>query len=208
MLGVLRSRGRRRVEQRARRTLAAHDDLPAACPRPAHRHDAETAPRQVRLSYIKVAEYQRRGLVHLHAVVRLDQALPAYRAAEVKPPPARFTVELLEDAIRATAADVRAPLPGELGGGAVSWGGELDIRRLDMAERSRVAGYLAKYATKSTELAGSVVHRVTEAAVDALPVREHVRAFCAPPSRSRPTPSWATGAWRRVRTRSATAATA
>ena len=48
---------------------------------------------------------------------------------------------------------------------------------LDAHERRAVAGYLAKYATKSTEQAGSVCHRVTEAAVDHLPVREHVRAF-------------------------------
>jgi hypothetical protein len=30
----------------------------------------------VRVAYAKVAEYQRRGLVHLHAVIRLDRAMP------------------------------------------------------------------------------------------------------------------------------------
>jgi hypothetical protein len=59
----------------------------------------------------------------------------------------------------------------------VSWGNELDVRRLDQNARREIAGYLAKYATKSTEQAGSVLHPVTEAAVDALPVREHVRAY-------------------------------
>src|SRR5437764_775588 len=34
----------------------------------------------VRPSYMKVAEYQRRGLVHLHVLVRLDRAMPKYRA--------------------------------------------------------------------------------------------------------------------------------
>jgi hypothetical protein len=131
----------------------------------------------VRVSYVKVAEYQRRGLVHLHVVIRLDRAMPAYRADEVKPPPARFGVELLEDALRAVVDEVRAPLPDELGGGAVCWGGELDVRRLDAHERRRVAGYLAKYATKSTELAGGVVHRVAEHQLDDLPVREHVRVY-------------------------------
>jgi hypothetical protein len=131
----------------------------------------------VRVSYVKVAEYQRRGLVHIHAVIRLDRALPAYRATEVKPPPRRFGVELLEHAIRATAGEVQAPLPHELGGGCVRWGDELDVRRLDPDERREVAGYLAKYATKSTEQAGGVLHRVTEHALDALPVREHVRAY-------------------------------
>jgi hypothetical protein len=132
----------------------------------------------VRVSYVKVAEYQRRGLVHLHAVIRLDRAMPAYRAHEVHPPPARFGVELLENALRTTVAEVDAPLPDELGGGRVGWGDELDIRPLgDGAIRGEVAGYLAKYATKSTEQAGGVLHPVIEHHVDALPVRDHVRTY-------------------------------
>jgi hypothetical protein len=131
----------------------------------------------VRVSYVKVAEYQRRGLVHLHVVIRLDRAMPAYRAEEIKAPPGRFGVELLEDALRCVLDEVQAPLPDELGGGTVGWGGELDVRRLGVDERREVAGYLAKYATKSTELAGGVLHRVTEHQLDELPVREHVRAY-------------------------------
>src|SRR5205085_559232 len=87
--------------------------------------------RLVRVSYIKVAEYQRRGLVHLHVVMRLDRAMPTYRAHEVKPPPAGFDVELLEHAVRAAVDAVRAPLPEALGLGFVRWGDELDIRPLD-----------------------------------------------------------------------------
>jgi hypothetical protein len=68
-------------------------------------------------------------------------------------------------------------LPDELGGGAVRWGNELDVRQLDVHERRQVAGYLAKYATKSTELAGGVLHRVAEHQLDELPVRAHVRAY-------------------------------
>jgi len=132
---------------------------------------------QVRVSYVKVAEYQRRGLVHLHAVIRLDRAMPVYRASELRPPAARFGVELLEEAIRVTAGEVRAPLPHELGVGAVSWGGELDVRRLEEFERGEVAGYLAKYATKSTEQTGGVLHPVTKHQLHGLPVREHVRRY-------------------------------
>jgi hypothetical protein len=131
----------------------------------------------VRVAYIKVAEYQKRGLVHLHAVIRLDRAMPAYRAGELRPPDERFSVELLELAIRQTVDVVSAPLPDELGGGRVQWGQELDIRPLDQEQRREVAGYLAKYATKSTEQAGGVLHPVTEHQVDQLPVREHVRAY-------------------------------
>jgi hypothetical protein len=132
----------------------------------------------VRVSYAKVAEYQRRGLVHLHAVIRLDRAMPAYRADEVRPPDRRFTAELLENAIRETVDVVSARLPDELGGGRVRWGDELDVRPIDDGQvRGEVAGYLAKYATKSTEQAGSVLHRVTEHEVDTLPVREHIRLY-------------------------------
>jgi hypothetical protein len=100
----------------------------------------------VRVAYVKVAEYQQRGLVHVHAVVRLDRAMPNYRAHEVKPPPARFDVELLEDAIRATAADVTVPAPEAVGGGYLRWGPQLDMQPIAPGralEPGRCAGYLA-----------------------------------------------------------------
>ena len=40
----------------------------------------------VRVAYVKVAEYQRRGLVHLHVVARLDRAMPDYRADQLRSP--------------------------------------------------------------------------------------------------------------------------
>ena len=131
----------------------------------------------VRVAYVKVAEYQRRGLIHLHVVIRLDRAMPQYRAHEVHPPGARFDANLLEEAIRTTAGDVRAPLPEELDDREVRWGHELDVRHLDTHARRDVAGYLAKYATKSTEQAGGVLHRVSPEQLDDLPVREHVRFY-------------------------------
>jgi hypothetical protein len=74
-------------------------------------------------------------------------------------------------------SEVAAPLPDELHRRQVRWGQELAIRRLDDAARRQVAGYLAKYATKSTEQAGGLLHRVSAHQVDALPVREHVRRY-------------------------------
>jgi hypothetical protein len=133
---------------------------------------------EVRSAYVKVAEYQRRGLVHVHVVARLDRAMPEYRAEEIRPPAARFGAELLERAVREAVADVSAPIPEELGGGRVRWGQEVDVRQLDSGEkRGEVAGYLAKYATKSTELAGGLLHRVDAEQVDQARVREHVRGF-------------------------------
>jgi hypothetical protein len=55
----------------------------------------------VRVSYVKVSEYQRRGLVHLHPVIRLDRRMPDYRKGEIQPPDKRSTSELLEQALRA-----------------------------------------------------------------------------------------------------------
>jgi hypothetical protein len=131
----------------------------------------------VRVAYVRVAEYQRRGLVHLHAVIRLDRAMPDYRADQLRPPDARFTSELLEDAVRATVAEVSAPVPNELGGGRVRWGDQLDIRHLNHDQRREVAGYLAKYATKSTEQAGGLLHPIDRDHIDSAPVREHVRQY-------------------------------
>jgi hypothetical protein len=64
-----------------------------------------------------------------------------------------------------------------LGYGLVCWGGELDIRPLDSHAHPEVAGYLAKYATKSSEQAGGVTYHVAEHQIDTLPVREHMRAY-------------------------------
>src|SRR4051794_5899315 len=134
--------------------------------------------RQARPAYVKVAEYQRRGLVHLHVLARLDRAMCRYRRHEIHPPPARFDSELLEQAIRAAIEDVSAPVPYELGGGRVCWGGQLDVHQLTTGEqRGEIAGYLAKYATKSTEQAGGLLHRIAREEIERAPVREHVKRY-------------------------------
>ena len=147
--------------------------------------------REVRPAYVKVAEYQRRGLVHLHVLVRLDRAMPDYRADELHPPAPRFGVELLEDALRKTIAEVSAPVAAELGGGRVRWGGQLDVRRLDEGDaRGEVAGYLAKYATKSTEQAGGLLHRDRRRPGRRRQrPRARPRTTCAPRSTWTPSPS-------------------
>jgi hypothetical protein len=159
--------------------VAAHDDLPAP---PARKLLGVTQKRLhelVRVSYVKVAEYQHRGLVHLHAVIRLDRRMPKYRADEVRAPDRRFTAQLLEDAIRATAAAVGVHVPDELGAGTIGWGKQLDAQQLtnDAEERRRHAGYLAKYSTKSTEQAGGLLHPISRSEVEHVHVREHVRRY-------------------------------
>ncbi|MET9085646.1 replication initiator [Streptomyces sp. NPDC004237] len=134
-----------------------------------------------RLSYAKVAEYQRRGLVHFHGVIRLDGPDGPDSA-----PPGWATVPLLTDAVRTVAGRVRLSAPGAsvIGQRELRFGKQIDVRpvaayRPDAAERSpsaaAVAGYIAKYATKGAESAGAVDGRIHHARdMVMLPVRAHV----------------------------------
>ena len=58
----------------------------------------------VRIRYVKVAEYQARGVVHFHAVIRLDAPGEDYQ-----PPPPGIDAAMLGDAIGQAAAAVRLP---------------------------------------------------------------------------------------------------
>jgi replication initiator protein RepSA len=131
------------------------------------------------VSYVKVSEYQRRGLVHLHPVIRLDRRMPDYRGDELRAPDKRFTSELLEHALRETVKDVSVKIPAELGTGQVRWGEQLDVEQLPAEEKPRRqrAGYLAKYTTKSTEQAGGLLHRVDRHEIDHVHVSEHNRRY-------------------------------
>jgi len=133
---------------------------------------------QVRVSYVKVSEYQNRGLVHLHTVIRLDKRMPDYRNGEIRRPDRRFTSELLEQALRAMVKDVKVEIPGELGAGTIRWGKQLDVQQLPTdEERRQPASYLAKYTTKSTEQAGGLLHRVDRSEVEHVHVSDHNRRY-------------------------------
>jgi hypothetical protein len=126
----------------------------------------------VRLSYAKVAEFQRRGVVHLHALLRLDGVDPADRDAIV-PPAGVVLVDLVHAVERAAAgtAFVTELHPRRATSWRIGWGEQLDVRPLrlhgdgDITDRAVVA-YLAKYATKSTESTGHVSKRLTASTVD------------------------------------------
>jgi hypothetical protein len=114
----------------------------------------------VRVEYAKVAEYQHRGVIHYHAVLRLDAQAPA---GIIQPPPAPFTVELLEQAVRHAAHTAAAPIPGTRRLVA-RWGDQLDLRPITAGATGAlsaelVAGYIAKYATKATETFGTGLQR-------------------------------------------------
>ena len=115
----------------------------------------KTCDAQVRLSYVKVAEFQHRGLVHVHAVVRLD-------GHDGGAPPATFTAELLALAVRIAAAQVRAPYPE--GRGEARWGEQVECTPVDTSSPSqmrKVANYLAKYSTKGSDEAGALDRRIS-----------------------------------------------
>lgn len=149
---------------------------------------SEEFARWVRVAYVKVAEYQARGAVHFHAMFRLDGRDPDDPGA-VLPPPDGASVELLEQAISEAADHARVPVPafGEVPARAARWGQQLDLRVIrptgqagEEAEElsaERVAGYIAKYATKGTYGLGAALDRRIRhrAEVDALAVPAHVR---------------------------------
>jgi hypothetical protein len=123
----------------------------------------------VRISYAKVAEFQRRGAIHFHAVIRLDAATECPCPACLAPPAEGVTAELLERAVRQAAAAVIVPCPPLEDGGPdryARWGEQLDVHNItrdsDQAgelSAEQVAGYIAKYATKATESFGSGLDR-------------------------------------------------
>jgi hypothetical protein len=111
----------------------------------------------VRVSYAKVAEFQRRGAIHFHAVLRLDAATDCRCPGCLAPPPEGFTADLLEEAVRHAAPAVTVPCPALDGGGPerfARWGEQLDVRNITTGDdqagelsAEQVAGYIAKYAT-------------------------------------------------------------
>jgi hypothetical protein len=141
--------------------------------------------RVVRVSFCKVAEYQARGAVHFHAVIRLDATPLEDDASAPAPPPPCFTGELLARAVELAAQRVAVPVPELDEDQAVTlvvrWGAQLDVRPIATTEPGElsaeaVAAYVAKYATKSTESLGAALNRRINDPVelDALPVRPHV----------------------------------
>jgi hypothetical protein len=140
----------KRTVQAIRRELARTLDLPR-----------QRLSSVVRVRFVKASEFQRRGVVHYHAVVRLDGPDEACSA-----PPGTCTTDVLErvvrDAVRGVSATVPPSdaLPTRLR--QVSWGRQAEIVPLDPAEAGRAAGYIAKYATKTTEVVvnGVLLRRV------------------------------------------------
>ncbi|MGO4599182.1 replication initiator [Terrabacter sp. 2RAF25] len=131
-----------------RRTLAKHLGVPES-------RLAEL----VTVQYAKVAEYQQRGIVHFHTLIRLDGPKSADGFASA---PTGLTAALLARLVEQAAAGVVFDAPPLHEADVVRrlrFGAQLDSRPIATARRTddpdraltpeQVAGYLAKYATKS-----------------------------------------------------------
>jgi len=143
---------------------------------------------QARISYAKVGEYQRRGLVHFHAVIRIDGPGGAH-----DPPPPWAHPDVIANVVRAAAAStvVHRTLP--TGNGIVQahrfdWGEQIDIRTIAPADATALesgdgtitdaalAGYIAKYATKGTTASETADRPFrSEADIDAISTTAHHR---------------------------------
>ncbi|GAB3655654.1 replication initiator [Glycomyces tarimensis] len=129
-------------------------------------------PARVRLRYVKVAEFQRRGAIHFHALIRLDGRIPGDDA--IIPPPAEIGADdiaaVITEAAASTVFDTE-PHPDRPQGWAIRWGSQIDVRTIELGSgeltEGHAAGYLAKYATKATEDTGHLSGRLTETTVAA-----------------------------------------
>ena len=129
-------------------------------------------PSGVRVSHGKAAEYQARGAVHFHVLLRLD-GHDEHDPGRLLPPPPGITVADLEDATRhaaATIAYLTGPHPAKPTGWYIAWGSELDVRVITVRGTGTVtdlmaAAYLAKYSTKGTEVTGHASKRLTPATI-------------------------------------------
>jgi hypothetical protein len=118
----------------------------------------------VRLRFVKVAEYQARGVVHFHAIIRIDANTDDDTYA---PPPDRWTADVLADAIQAAASAASVPAcVGNTGNTLlVRFGAQTDTRIIRSGTsgaltRTAVANYIAKYATKTADAPGLPSYRI------------------------------------------------
>ncbi|GAA2538870.1 replication initiator [Pseudonocardia hydrocarbonoxydans] len=142
-----------------------------------------------RLSYAKVAEYQRRGLVHFHAVIRIDGPEGA-----ADPCPPGLDDHALRDAVLHAAASASVTTTRPDGTTlTLHWGGQVDVRPVTPSAAREIedpdtgaitdaalAGYIAKYATKGTGATDGADRPIRdELHIPLLDVSTHHRAMIA-----------------------------
>lgn len=123
------------------------------------------------LQYAKVAEYQARGLVHFHALVRLDGPKADGIGAPASPLVDGGDLAGLLAAAVAKVSYTPPPVDGLDTPRVLRFGAQVDARAVRFGARTddpagpvtpgQVAGYLAKYATKDATAAAGVDGRST-----------------------------------------------
>ncbi len=125
------------------------------------------------LSYAKVAEYQKRGQIHFHTVIRIDGP-----TGPTSTPPTWATTQLLDHAVRAAAKRTRVQHQRPSGAGEADgvrspestvfrFGRQIDVRAIRSTDFTgdapvtdrHVAAYIAKYATKGAETTTGTLDR-------------------------------------------------
>jgi hypothetical protein len=120
--------------------------------------------------YLKVAELQRRGLVHFHIVLRVDGPSDIG-----EPAPGWLSIELLRRVVRQS---IRKSLVVAPNGPDFRWGQVLDVQDLgaESHDSVAVASYLAKYVTKTTDGSAELAHRFSSRRqIESLVDDPHVR---------------------------------
>ena len=168
--GELWRRTKQAIERRLGQ-LARHHGIPPIRIPSGDGRDRLVSP--IRVAHGKAAEYQARGAVHFHALLRLDGYDPRDPGTPL-PPPLAITVTDLQDAATWAAQAISyrtAPHPAAPGGWLITWGTQTDVRVITMTGTGTVtdlavASYLAKYSTKGTEPAGHASARITADTID------------------------------------------
>jgi hypothetical protein len=129
------------------------------------------------IMFAKVAEFQRRGVVHYHAIVRVDGP-----GGPGTSPPTECSTNMLGHVIKAATDAVTVAPAKELRrtAEAVAWGAQREIVGLDQHTCTSAAGYIAKYATKATETAtgGSLVKPIrSRRQLNTIQLSDHVRTL-------------------------------
>jgi hypothetical protein len=140
-----------------------------------------TLKEQARISCAKVAEYQKRGVVHFHAVIGLDGP-----DRPSTPPLGWATADLLTDAITAAVDSVKVKTPDtdKVPSQTLSWGAQLDIRPVSQEgeltdnARGRIRRRVRHQGRRVCT--GTLDRRLTrDDKLDELPVSPHARRLIA-----------------------------
>jgi hypothetical protein len=135
----------------------------------------------VGIRFVKVAEYQARGVVHFHAVIRLDAPGDGWQ-----PPPPSITAGMLSDAIGQAAALASLVIDHDDQAVRLGFGPQADTRIIQHGtalpgtgqalNSQAVANYIAKYTTKTLAVPGLPSTRLRrEADIDRLRCPAHYR---------------------------------